>query len=1038
MSIIANIINIIVKNLQIYELKKNIEEGNIEYLFFPKEIELKKISNKNDKKDYIIKAIKKGYKITKNTPDYIKKDKRYLNCYIDELRKRIIHNKYNDLYGIYGNIIQNLNSDKDYILKAIENGYDILKGYNEYIMSNPKYIKYYINVTKNIDVLNRISQSILEQICKENSDLMFQYIDYAIKKKNDASFIGNLDTNYIVYYIKHVEVINGEELDRISEDKWEKIKKEYSNIIDLAFKKSIYINENIPEFIKQEHQNEIKNTILNNILNRKYENLWNIDEEILLEFAKKPDIVKKIIKIGYKEIIYYTETNKENEKLYLEELLEKNDFLLKYINEITHKEFKKYSEFIFMNEQLTTLLYEIEKQKSFLNMSHSSYIENEIYNVEDKLLELLKVTRINGMNIDYELLLKIDDELIKKYKSKIYEELLLKEKNIFNINNDTKMSVLDAIGIFGLFEDDKIGVNVRLNKLKEIINKIPNKITEEEYNKILNDFNDKQELINKSFKKIIGKKYIKKENTQIPSSLNFYEDYFVEELNEKKYSFLKKLLPDGTVGSDLNKFLKNSYTEQDCIYYQLNNLTNEEKAEIRNIIQNTYIEGSLTKYSLHKIMSGFKQEYDKDFYEYFIKNLELILIDEKNQRLIKEIQNNFEQIKLESTTEQPTYEKTIEYINKPNYNENIDEGFIKELKRAGVTSKDASDYYYNLHNETSKIDETALPNYEKEYEEIVNNIRMKFRARRLEKNDPLLVLVGEKNYTNCCQSYKEAGQDCNKYSAMSKYSSVFITEVLYNGKWTMLTQSWDWVNNDVYCHDNIEGTSMLKTHHEFQNIIRKMYEEHARYILEISKKTIEEYINQKEQITEQTRNQLENQIIKMVTVGTTYNDIDIKKYYKKNVKNPKGPINYHSYRDSNNQIIICGNETKVEKKYSMNQLCIYKENKNIKNCNVMSLTKEEKQRINVMLQQDIQNIYNDAQIIFNKNWAIIYRINNEEITIEDIKIIELNNDNLQELATSLKKLIQIYPQATVKNYQSNLQEYIDSIEKLQKNDGKIK
>ena len=85
-----------------------------------------------------------------------------------------------------------------------------------------------------------------------------------------------------------------------------------------------------------------------------------------------------------------------------------------------------------------------------------------------------------------------------------------------------------------------------------------------------------------------------------------------------------------------------------------------------------------------------------------------------------------------------------------------------------------------------------------------------------------------------------------------------------------------------------------------------------------------------------------------------------------------------------------------------------------------------------MIQQDIQIVYKDAQIIFNKNWVIIYKINNEEITIEDIKTAEVNNDNLQELVTSLKKLIQIYPHATIKNYQSNLHGCIESIEKSTK------
>ena len=877
----ANIIEKLVNNLKIKSLKNMIDEGNIEYVSFPKEINLKKITSKNDKKDYIIKAIKRGYKIRNSSPDYIKKNERYLNYFIEKLKNEIMNKNYNNLYDVYDKIIQNLNSD--YILKAIDNGYDLLKESNEYIISNSQYIKYYIEKTSNVKILNRISEETLKKLCDEDDNLMYKYIDYSIKHNINTGYIGDLDIDYIVYYINNVQTINGDELYMISEEKWKELEEKYPDIISLSIKKSININENIPKFIKEKYETEIQNTVLKNIENREYGSLWELEDELLQNFAKNPEIVDKILNSGYKEIIYYTQNNEENQKRYLEKLLEKKDYLIDYINEITHKNFKTYNEFLFLNKYLTELLYEIEKQESFLRMYDSSELADEIYTAEEKLEELLKVTRISGVNIDYDTLIKIDFELIKKYKSKIYEELVLKEDNIFNIDKNSKVSALEAIGIFGLFEEDKIGVNIRINKLKEIINKIPNRITKDEYERILNDYSDKESLIKKSYNKVTGKKYVKKDDILIPSSLKFYENYFIEELNEKKYSFLKKLLPEGTIGSELNKFLKGAYEEQETIYYQLNDLTEQEQNEIRSIIQNSDIEGALTKHSLHKILSGCNQSYSKDFYDYFVKNIDLILNDETNQRNIKEIQDSFEEIKRESTTEQPTYAKTIEYICRPNYDKNITEDFINELKKAGVKSESASNYYYKLHKEASKITKTALPNYKKEYEETINNNTFKFRARRLEKKDPLLVLVGEKDYTNCCQTYNEEGQECNKYSALSQYGGIFITEVLINGKWTLLTQSWDWVNNDVYCHDNIEGTKTLKNHNEFKNMVLKMYEDHAKNIIEISKQTIKDYISKNSD--EKTIEQLNNQMIKIVTVGTNYNDINIEKHYKRKVIN---------------------------------------------------------------------------------------------------------------------------------------------------------
>lgn len=1022
----------VMENIRIKNLKNMIEEGNIKYVSFPKDIELKKITSRNDKKDYIIKAIQKGYKITKNSPDYIKKDKRYLNYYINELRKKIAHDNYSDLYEVYDEVLVNLNTDKDFILKAIDNGYDILKEEKRFIMSNKNYIKYYIKKTKNIETLNRtlVSAETIKQIADENPDLITQYIDYALKNNQDAWFTVKTDIKYIIHYINNVKEISSDFMYSMPEKKWEELEKTNPEIIDIAIKKCNDLNESKSDIIKSKHKQEYTNQILKNILDNKYDTLWNIDAEVLEVFSKNPDIVERIINAGYFEFFYYTENNIENTKIYLEDMLNDDTEMLEYINEVTHNNFRNYGEFIYTNERLRSLLYEMKQQAAFMHMYDD--ISNEVFTVIDRFKELLKVTRISGMNLNYTGLLNIDDELIPKFKSKIYGELVLKEKNVFTLDIGTEKSVFEAIGIFGLFEEDKINANSRLNKLKEIINRLPNRINEYEYENICRNYGEKSELIEKAFSKVNGKKYFKKNNELPPTILEFYNEYFKEELSEKGYSFLKKLLPVGTIGSELNKYLKSGYEEQECTYYQLNNLTKEEMQELRNIIQNEDIEGALTKHSLHRIFSGFSQQYDKEFYEFFIKNIYLILSDEKNQRNVKQIQREFEKIKEETQTEQPTYAKVLEYINRVNYGDDIDIRFVSELKKAGVSSSEAAKYYYDLHNEALKIDMTALPNYEKEYEETIGNKKIKFRARRLEKKDPLLVLAGEKEYTNCCQTYNEAGEMCNKYSAQSKYSGVFVTEALLNGKWTMLTQSWDWVNNNVYCHDNIEGTATLKSHKEYEDIVLKMYEDHAKYVIKENEKDIQKYIEENKKISEDELKQLKNQIIKVVTVGITYNDISLARYADNKVKNPEKPIEYSGYRDSKEQLIISGEESNG--RFETKPICIYKEKKIIKKCSIGNLSQQEQNRINNIMQENVSEIYKQAQIIFGDNWAIIYQENENGITIEAIKTIVNNNEELQQLKETIQKLNQIYQHVTVKKHESESQ----TIEKLIENDEKTK
>ena len=82
----------------------------------------------------------------------------------------------------------------------------------------------------------------------------------------------------------------------------------------------------------------------------------------------------------------------------------------------------------------------------------------------------------------------------------------------------------------------------------------------------------------------------------------------------------------------------------------------------------------------------------------------------------------------------------------------------------------------------------------------------------------------------------------------------------------------------------------------------------------------------------------------------------------------------------------------------------------------------------------MSEIYKQAQIIFGDNWAIIYQENENGITIEAIKTIVNNNEELQQLKETIQKLNQIYQHVTVKKHESESQ----TIEKLIEDDEKTK
>ncbi len=156
---------------------------------------------------------------------------------------------------------------------------------------------------------------------------------------------------------------------------------------------------------------------------------------------------------------------------------------------------------------------------------------------------------------------------------------------------------------------------------------------------------------------------------------------------------------------------------------------------------------------------------------------------------------------------------------------------------------------------------------------------VQYRGRILRADDPLNLLVG--NATQCCQSLYDVGENSMRHGAMEDTGRIFVVEEIdESGRSRIVAQSWVWRNNGVLCFDNIEipkdEQSELTYGKESEDIkkqkaIFEVYKGAAETILEKDNKMFEQLLRDKKI----TMEQYENLRLRLVTVGTGYNDLGI-------------------------------------------------------------------------------------------------------------------------------------------------------------------
>jgi len=513
--------------------------------------------------------------------------------------------------------------------------------------------------------------------------------------------------------------------------------------------------------------------------------------------------------------------------------------------------------------------------------------------MEDGVLKFKNIFRKLRKSYDVapDILKYLKKETTENFSYKIWNEI----KKNFSWEccgvEEREKSLAEMIEVFGLFHKDKNQKN-RIKKFNEILNEHPFRIFVYQMEELLeDDYPEYKKEILESFD-------IKKEklyfinHTVIPEEFSMYLSGILTLSQVKKIKNLQ-----GNYGKRINEFIKEHYVLEEVEVYVLK----EEKRfdeVIKLVLLSNSLENHINYDTMHRIFDGCDFSFHEGFYEFLMDNFELILSNKRVQTKIGEIGKCFDSIKdyyhFTAGIKTPSLKQALDYLEKANFN--YKEGnleFAQDIQKAGVTDEEKYNYYENIYEKNKIRGLYSLIRRSNVYE--IDGYVIK--AELLRKDDPFTLVVGETNYTNCCQVYHKIGHNCMAHATSSSDGGIFVTRLLKDGEWILLTESWDWQNNNLYCHDNIEGTEFLKRgSYRLKKAVAEAFKLDAESIIEKSKNEVGKYIESRRKILEKSISEekeleleklkeLENrQVIKIVTVGTGYDDLGLREFFHQTIK----------------------------------------------------------------------------------------------------------------------------------------------------------
>jgi hypothetical protein len=471
-------------------------------------------------------------------------------------------------------------------------------------------------------------------------------------------------------------------------------------------------------------------------------------------------------------------------------------------------------------------------------------------------------------------------------------------KYIVPLCGNNKVALVNMIRNLGLFE--KEDSSTRTNKINQIIENQKYYFDDIDYN-----FRLMHDNINPDFfvpyKRVI---YKLKDNELIPSGFDKLLKY---KLTAKERNFLLHYNKhtESSYGAQLAKLVKEMYekTEENG-YISRDDLTNEEKQKLIKDMFNVTTFGNLNWNSIGYLFGSNGGKYNPNAYNFFLEHYDEIMSREENMKLYPLISENWKQL-------EGIYGKYFDvlqckdYFTNHKFNASYGNDDLETLAiSSGVQSNESFEFYQKIR---SKMECRKYSNLIRSPHRIYEIDGHKYETELLRSDDPYGMLVGEKNNTDCCQIYNNVGRNCMIHANTSQSGGIFVIKLVDNpNDPVLLTQSWDWVNEGVYCHDNIEGSKLLKSSRDLKEGVIEVLRRDAKEKIKRSKEEISTYIEQrKEAINESMLSQeekekeikktddLNRQVIKVVTVGDRNNDVGVSQNFYQLMNDIRLPKDYN-------------------------------------------------------------------------------------------------------------------------------------------------
>jgi hypothetical protein len=488
-------------------------------------------------------------------------------------------------------------------------------------------------------------------------------------------------------------------------------------------------------------------------------------------------------------------------------------------------------------------------------------------------------------------------------------------------------------------------------------------------------------------------------------------------------------------------------------------------AEMEKLQLATDKPGRLTWGSIHRAFDGCKQEFNQDIYKFIVDNFDSILATPERQSMVKVFQARHasaEKFFKENGGDRGQWigegddkEYFPSFLDIKDFCDNIPfeysfgrKEFAEFAKNAGVKDPEAYKYYESKLPALESRVKTTLPRHEKTYTFVAPDEKeYKVMGKMLRCDDSLNMLVGESNFTNCCQVFNNAGSKCMEHATENKSGGIFATYLIgKDGVPMMLTQSWTWTNEHKMCLDNVEATSLItKSKDSEKKLMRDIatfaIQQSANDIIQSSEEVVNAYYEREkaklERSTTLTPEQKaaelalldefkQRQTLSLITVGSGCDDLALGKkaeFVRKTLQDdnivirPKG---YEGYTDAKGQYTLAEKEgvTPLPQSDTYEERAIYKDARqvaqqrggeithsslrhitNIEQAahkpEMLNYTEEGKPKLASI--QALARTYNcrpeHLRIIAGEDWYYVYGDDGKNMEIYDIAKTELRTED---------------------------------------------